>query len=120
MLDAKAASDVGWETAAKRADAMEKLVDRKVFKGPYLPLESRPDRRPGSTSLSPFSTSYGSGFLLANGNNRHQKGAFPLVKENRHPAMPLRSRILFIKKQWPSPTAPHPQSPQTDVLHPSE
>ena len=32
MLDAKAASDVGWETAAKRADAMEKLVDRKVFK----------------------------------------------------------------------------------------
>jgi hypothetical protein len=23
MLDAKAASDVGWETAAKRADAME-------------------------------------------------------------------------------------------------
>jgi len=32
MLDAKAASDVGWETAPKRADAMEKLVDRKVFK----------------------------------------------------------------------------------------
>jgi hypothetical protein len=32
MLDAKAASDLGWETAAKRADAMEKLVDRKVFK----------------------------------------------------------------------------------------
>jgi hypothetical protein len=26
MLDAKAASDVGWETAAKRADAIEKLV----------------------------------------------------------------------------------------------
>jgi hypothetical protein len=23
---------VGWETAAKRADAMERLVDRKVFK----------------------------------------------------------------------------------------
>ena len=32
MLDAKAASDVVWETAAKRADAMDKLVDRKVFK----------------------------------------------------------------------------------------
>jgi hypothetical protein len=32
MLDAKAASDIGWETAAKRADAVEKLVDRKVFK----------------------------------------------------------------------------------------
>jgi hypothetical protein len=32
MLGAKAASDVGWETTAKRADAMEKLVDRKVFK----------------------------------------------------------------------------------------
>ena len=32
MLDARAASDVGWETAAKRADAMEKLLDRKVFK----------------------------------------------------------------------------------------
>ncbi len=31
MLDAKAASDIGWETAAKRADAMEKLVDRNVF-----------------------------------------------------------------------------------------
>jgi hypothetical protein len=34
MLDAKAASDVSWETADKRADAMEKLVDRKVFKAP--------------------------------------------------------------------------------------
>jgi hypothetical protein len=34
MLGAKAASDVGWETADKRADAMEKLVDRKVFKAP--------------------------------------------------------------------------------------
>jgi hypothetical protein len=34
MLDAKAASDVGWETADKRADAMEKMVDRKVFKAP--------------------------------------------------------------------------------------
>jgi hypothetical protein len=32
LLDAKAASDLGCETAAKRADAMEKLVDRKVFK----------------------------------------------------------------------------------------
>ena len=32
MLGCKAASDAGWETAAKRADAMERLVDRKVFK----------------------------------------------------------------------------------------
>jgi hypothetical protein len=34
--------------------------------------------------------------------------------------MPLRSRILFIQKQWPSPTAPHPQFQRTDVLHPME
>jgi hypothetical protein len=44
MLDAKAASDVGWETAAKRADAMEKLVPQGL-QGTCLPLESRPDRR---------------------------------------------------------------------------
>ncbi len=56
MLDAKAASDIGWETAAKRADAMEKLVDRNVFNA-RAPLESRPDRRAGSTGLSSFSTS---------------------------------------------------------------
>jgi len=37
MLDAKAASDLGWKTAAKRADAMEKLVDTKVFKARPAP-----------------------------------------------------------------------------------
>ena len=71
MLGCKAASDAGWKTAAKRADAMEKL-------------ESRPDRRVGFTSLSPFSISYGSGFLRVKGNNRRQKGDFLLVKEKRH------------------------------------
>ncbi len=39
MLDAKAASDLGWKAAAKRADAMEKLVDRKVFKARAAPGE---------------------------------------------------------------------------------
>ena len=51
--------------------------------GQFRPLESRPDRWEGSTGLSPFSTSYGSGFLLVKGNNRQQKGAFLLVKEKR-------------------------------------
>jgi hypothetical protein len=32
----------------------------------------------------------------------------------------LRYLSIFIQKQWLSPTAPHPQSPQTDVLHPME
>jgi hypothetical protein len=31
MLDAKAASDVGWETAAERSNARDKLLDRKAF-----------------------------------------------------------------------------------------
>jgi hypothetical protein len=31
MLDAKAASNVGWGTGVTRIDAIEKLVDRKDF-----------------------------------------------------------------------------------------
>jgi len=32
----------------------------------------------------------------------------------------LRYLSIFIQKQWLSPTAPHPQSPQTDAPHPME
>jgi hypothetical protein len=53
MLDAEAASDLGWKTAAKRADAMENWSTARSSR-PVPHLDSRPDRRAGSTSLNPF------------------------------------------------------------------